>query len=106
MFSQSGIDGYKEVDKAAGMTWPRLIEEGVAERVCIIGNIDARHTLCHGTSEEVRTEVIECLKYGERTPGGHMLHASHSVHEDVKVENYCAAVNAYREYFGMEKLGC
>ena len=48
-FFNSGIDGYKEVDKAAGMTWPRLIEEGIDKRVCIIGNIDARHTLCHGT---------------------------------------------------------
>ena len=36
LFFASGIDGYKEVDKAAGMEWSRLIEEGVAERVCII----------------------------------------------------------------------
>jgi len=103
-FFRSGIDGYKEVDKAAGMTWPRLIEEGVSEKVCIIGNIDARHTLCRGTTEEVRAEIIEGLTYGQQTPGGHILHASHSVHEDVKVENYYAAVNAYRNFFGMEKL--
>ena len=102
LFFQSGADGYKEVDKAAGMTWPRLIEEGVAERVCIIGNIDARYTLCHGTPEQVRTEVIECLKYGQVTPGGHILHASHSVHEDVKAENYHAVVGAYREFFGLQ----
>jgi len=104
MFFQSGVDGYKEVDKAAGMDWPRLIAEGVAERVCIIGNLDARYTLCHGTTEEVRAEVVECLRYGQQTPGGHILHASHSVHEDVKAENYYAAVAAYREFFGMEPL--
>lgn len=103
-FFESGIDGYKEVDQAAGMTWPRLIAEGVAGRVCIIGNIDARHTLCHGTPEQVRTEVTECLRYGQRFSGGHILHASHSVHEDVKAENYVAAVNAYREFFGLERL--
>ncbi|MBI3923470.1 MAG: hypothetical protein HY318_18770 [Armatimonadetes bacterium] len=103
-FFNSGIDGYKEVDKAAGMTFERLIDEGVAERVCILGNMDARHTLCHGTPEEVRSEVFHCLTLGQQTPGGHILHASHSVHEDVKAGNYCAMVNAYREYFGMERL--
>ncbi|MDD5482644.1 MAG: uroporphyrinogen decarboxylase family protein [Kiritimatiellae bacterium] len=103
-FFTSGIDGYKEVDKAAGMTWPRLIQEGVADRICVIGNIDARHTLCHGTPSEVHAEVHECLTYGRRAKGGHILHASHSVHEDVKTENYFAAVNAYRAYFGMEPL--
>jgi len=105
-FFASDIDGYKEVDKAAGMTWPRLIEEGVADTVCIIGNLDARHVLCHGSEEEVRAEVFECLGYGRRTPGGHILHTSHSVHEDMKVENYYAAVDAYREYFGLERLPC
>ena len=72
--------------------------------MCIIGNIDARHTLCRGTPSEAHDEVIDCLRKGQNTPGGHILHASHSVHEDVKPENYLAAVNAYREYFGMPGL--
>jgi hypothetical protein len=103
-FFNSGVDGYKEVDQAAGMTWERLIAAGVDKRLCIIGNLDARHTLCHGTPREVRDEVFACLRYGRVSPGGHILHASHSVHEDVKVENYWAAVQAYREFFGMEPL--
>ena len=103
-FFDSGIDGYKEVDQAAGMTWPRLIAEGVSQRVCILGNLDARYTLCLGTPDEVRAEVVACLKYGQASPGGHVLHASHSVHEDVKIANYYAAVGAYREYFGLDPL--
>lgn len=103
-FFNSGVDGYKEVDKDAGMTWPRLIEEGVDKRVCIIGNINARYTLCQAMAEEVKKEVLECLEFGQRSPGGHILHASHSVHEDVKVENYYAVVEAYREFFGLKKL--
>ena len=103
-FFNSGIDGYKEVDQAAGMTWPRLLAEGVYGRVCILGNLDARHTLCHGTPAAVRREVHECLRHGQTGPGGHILHASHSVHEDVQTANYVAAVNAYREYFGLAPL--
>jgi hypothetical protein len=103
-FFRSRIDGYKEVDKAAGMTWPRLIAEGVSQRVCIVGNLDARHNLCHGSASEVAAEVRECLDYGRQTPGGHILHASHSVHEDMPVDNYHAAVAAYRQYFGLPAL--
>ena len=103
-FFNSGIDGYKEVDKAAGMTWPRLIAEGIDRRVCIIGNMDARHTFCHGTPAEVEKEVIECLDYGRQSPGGHILHMSHSVHEDVKAENYRTAIRTYRRYFGLPPL--
>jgi hypothetical protein len=103
-FFDSGIDGYKEVDRAAGMTMERLIAEGIKDRVCIIGNLDARHTLCHGTPEENRAEAIACLRQGRQTPGGHILHASHSVHEDVKAENYHAVVAAYREFFGLPPL--
>ena len=104
MFFDSGVDGYKEVDKAAGMTWEKLIETGISEKVCIVGNIDARHTLCLAGCEDVKKEVIESLTYGLKAKGGHILHASHSVHEDVKTENYYAVVQAYREFFGMEKL--
>ncbi len=103
-FFRSGVDGYKEVDRAAGMTWPRLIEEQVSEEVCIIGNMDARYTLCLRSPEEVRAEAIECLTYGQRSPGGHILHASHSVHEDVKIENYYGMIDAYRDFFGLETL--
>lgn len=103
-FFESGIDGYKEVDRAAGMTWPRLTAEGVAERVCIIGNIDARHTMCLGSADDVKREVAECLDDGRQTPGGHILHLSHSVHEDIPKENYYALVDAYRDTFGMARL--
>jgi uroporphyrinogen-III decarboxylase len=103
-FFNSGTDGYKEVDKAAGMTMEKLIGEGVASKICIIGNIDARHVLCHGTKSEVETEVTNCLKLGLQCQGGHILHNSHSVHEDVKAENYLATVNTYREFFGMGKI--
>ncbi len=104
MFRESQVDGYKEVDYAAGMTMESLAEAGYDREICIIGNIDARHTLCHASPAEVRKFVLHCLEQGQKSPGGHILHASHSVHEDVKVENYYAAVGAYREFFGLKPL--
>jgi len=56
------------------------------------------------TMHPVHAEVRECLDYGRRSKGGHILHASHSVHEDVKPDNYYAVVKACREYFDMEPL--
>jgi len=104
MLFRSGIDGYKEVDQAAGMTFPKLIEHGIDKRVCIIGNMDARYVMCLGSEKEVTEATIQCLKWGQESPGGHILHLSHSVHEDVKKRNYKAMVRAYREYFGLPKL--
>lgn len=103
-FFNSRIDGYKEVDCAAGMTFSKLVDEGIKDRVCIIGNIDARHLLCRNSADEVERNVINCLKLGRETPGGHILHTSHSVHEDVKIENYYAMNNAYRKFFGLETI--
>lgn len=101
LFFDSGVDGYKEVDYAAGMTLPRLIAEGVKDRITIIGNVDARHTLCLGTPDQVRAHTRACLDEGLKSPGGHILHTSHSVHEGVPVDQYYAMWNAYRRYFGL-----
>ena len=103
-FFDSGIDGYKEVDQAAGMTMERLLREGVKDRVTIVGNIDARHTLCRGTPADVRRDVRSCLEWGRKSPGGHILHTSHSIHEDVPVANYLALVDEYRAFFGLGAL--
>jgi uroporphyrinogen decarboxylase len=73
--------------------------------VTIIGNIDARHILCRGTPDDVRRDVRSCLEWGRKTPGGHILHTSHSIHEDVPVANYLALVDEYRRYFGLSSLG-
>ena len=66
--------------------------------------MDARSTMCQGTPASVRAEVIECLDSGRQKPGGHILHLTHSVHEAIPKENYNAPVEAYRDYFGLDKL--
>ena len=86
------------------MTFEKIIEEGIDKKVCIMGNIDARYTMTGGTKKDVEKEVTGCLKLGQKSPGGHILHLSHSVHEHVKIKNYYAMVNAYRKFFGLDPL--
>ncbi len=100
-FFRSGADGYKEVDFGAGMTMERLVHEGIKEQVTVIGNIDARHAMCNGTAEEIRKHTLHCLDWGLRSPGGHILHTSHSVHEGMPADSYYTAWETYRERFGL-----
>jgi hypothetical protein len=51
----------------------------------------------------VRKAVISCIEQG-RGSGGHILCASNAITASVPFENYIAAVNAYREVFGIAEF--
>jgi hypothetical protein len=98
----AGVDGYGEIDVAAGMDLARLkLEWG--DRYTFLGNLDIRHVLCSGTTEDARTHMIKCIEDGQGN-GGHVIMTSNVVHEDVKPELYLAALSAYREYFRLPDL--
>lgn len=92
------VDGYGEIDKAAGMDLGRLKAE-YGDRICFVGNLDIRHTLCSGAPQDARREMISCIEAGWGQ-GGHVIMTSNVVHHDVKPENYLAALQAHRDYFG------
>jgi len=91
------VDGFGEIDKAAGMDLSRLKRE-YGERICFVGNLDIRWTFTMGTPEDCRKEMIRCIQDGWGN-GGHVICTSNLVHKDVKPENYLAALDAYHEYF-------
>jgi len=93
----SRVDGYSEIDKAAGMDLGPL-KQRFGDRICFLGNVDCRRTLCSGTVDEVKRETIECIQKGWGN-GGHILMSSNSIHRGVKPENYLAMVEAHRQYF-------
>jgi len=95
-----GVDGFEEIDHAAGMDLARL-KRAFGDRLTFIGNVDERWTLCRGTPEETRAHVHQVLEAGALTPGGHILMCSNCIHEDVRPENFQAYVEAYREHFGL-----
>jgi uroporphyrinogen-III decarboxylase len=95
----AGVDGYGEIDVAAGMDLGRLKREW-GDRCVFLGNLDIRHVLCSGTVEEARAEMIRCIEQGQGN-GGHIIMTSNVVHEDVVPELYLAAIDAYRDYYGL-----
>lgn len=98
----SGVDGYLEIDLHAGMELKKL-KASFGNKITFLGNLDCGNTLSFATPEKVRESVIKCLEEGKGN-GGHILTASNAITESVPVENYIAAVNAYKDYFSLEKI--
>jgi len=94
----AGVDGYEEIDKAAGMEIP-LLRERFGERITLVGNVDCRWLLTQGKPAEVKKGVKRCLDEG----GGrrHILMTSNVIHRGVRPENFLAYLEAYREYYGL-----
>jgi hypothetical protein len=93
----SGVDAYLEIDLHAGMDLGRL-KTLYGERVTFYGNLDCGIELSFGTPELVRQHTLDCLQAGWGN-GGHILCASNAITASVPLENYLAAVNAYRDFF-------
>jgi hypothetical protein len=64
LFGQSGIDGYYEIDRRAGMDLAALRER--FPRLTLLGNISS-HTVHLGSREEVVAETLSCLEEAQRS---------------------------------------
>lgn len=95
-------DAYMEIDAAAGMDLRRLKKE-YGDQITFMGNMDCGSVLSFASPEEIAKLTIECLKAGEGN-GGHIFTASNAITDSVPIENYFAMVNAYRDYFNMQRL--
>jgi uroporphyrinogen decarboxylase len=74
----------------------KTMKERVGERVCLVGNVSV-DTLSAGTPEQVRAEVLHCLKIGG-PGGGYMITSSNSVPCYALPENVRAMADAIREF--------
>ena len=92
----AGVDGLNPIEPQAGMDIGE-VKQYCGDRVCLSGNIDCGQLLPHGTTEQVRQAVIECIR--KAAPGGgFIMHSSNSIHSSVNPENYLAMIQATREY--------
>lgn len=94
----AGVDGYEEIDKAAGMEIP-LLRQRFGDKITLVGNVDCRWLLTQGRPQDVKEAVKRCLDEG----GGrrHILMTSNVIHTGVKPENFVAYLEAYREYYDL-----
>lgn len=81
---------------------PEVMDIGQVKRdygdvLCLWGNISCSRTLLEGTVVEVREEVERCIEAASRG-GGHILGSSHSLHQNVKLDNVFAMIEAARRY--------
>jgi hypothetical protein len=66
LFGQSGVDGYYEIDRRAGMGLRALRQR--FPRLALVGNISS-HALHLGRREEVVAQTLSCLEEAHRSRG-------------------------------------
>lgn len=91
-----GINALHPIDPVAGMDVGE-VKEKYGHRICIIGSIDCGPLLMWGTVDQVRQAVKENIKKAGKG-GGLITGTSHSLHAEIKTENYIEMVKAIREY--------
>jgi len=92
----TGIKGLHPVEKAAGMDLAR-VKELYSNRLCPIGNVNNKTTMVNGTPEDVKNEVIECLKAAAKD-GGYIISTDHSLHDDIPLENVYSLIDTARKF--------
>ena len=73
------------------------VKRDFGDRLCLWGNISCSQTLQEGSVIEVQEEVTRCIEAASNG-GGHILGSSHSLHQNVNLENVFAMVKAARRY--------
>ena len=73
------------------------LKKKVSGKLCLIGNIDLGYTLTLGTTDDVRKEVKERLKF-VAPGGGYCLGSSNSIPTYVPIENYRAMIETALEF--------
>lgn len=94
LFGGSGVDGYYEIDRRAGMDLRTLRER--FPRLTLLGNISS-HTVHLGTKEEVVAEVLSCLEEARRGKGI-IVGTSNYFVPGTPVENVIALLETIRAY--------
>jgi uroporphyrinogen decarboxylase len=91
-----GADGLNPIEPVAGMDLA-TVKRLVGNRIALVGNVDCGHLLSHGTPEQVRQTVRQCI-IDAGSGGGYLLCSSNSIHSSCKPENLKAMVEAGLEF--------
>ena len=73
------------------------VKKHLAGKACIVGNIDCRHLLPYGTTEDVVKTVRETIEVAA-PGGGYIISSSNSIHPGCDPQNYLAMIKAAHQY--------
>ncbi len=93
---QMGFDGVHPIERKAGMNLDVMKKE-YGDKLTLIGNVDATELLPHGTSLQIKKQVLECLRIAA-PGGGYILASDHSIHEGVRSANAMFMFKAAKKY--------
>jgi len=91
-----GFDGVHPIERKAGMNLDVMKKE-YGDKLTLIGNVDATELLPHGTSLQIKKQVLECLRIAA-PGGGYILASDHSIHEGVRSANAMFMFKAAKKY--------
>jgi hypothetical protein len=94
LFEDSGVDGYYEIDRRAGMDLKKLRSQ--FPHLTLIGNISS-HTLHTGSKTEVIKETLDCIETAKEL-GGIIVGCSNYITPQTPIENVLAMVETIRKY--------
>jgi len=92
----TGINAYHPIERSAGMDLG-IVKKKYGHRICPIGNVNGKHLLRVGTVEEVKEQVIECLRQAAPS-GGYILASDHSLNNSQEIKNILAMFEAAKKY--------
>jgi len=92
----TGIKGFHPVERAAGMDLVK-VKERYKGKLCPIGNVNNKTTMVTGSPEDVKDEVLDCLKIGA-PGGGYIIATDHSLHDDIPLENVNALIETVHKH--------
>jgi len=94
LFGRSGIDGYYEIDRRAGMDLNKLRKR--FSNFVLIGNISS-YTLHFGTRDEVIAETLSCLREAKESRGI-IVGVSNYIVPGTPKENIKALIETIKKY--------
>ena len=62
-----------------------------------IGNVNNKTTMSSGTADDVRREVLDCLRAGA-PGGGYIISTDHSLHDGMPIENVLTYIDTARTH--------
>lgn len=95
-FVSIGMDAWQPLERKAHNDL-KFVKDTYGHLITPVGNVDSSEILPYGTKEDVRRDVIQCMRLAGEG-GGYVIGSDHSLHDGIPVENIMAMVDAIHTY--------